>query len=280
VIFLNGKLLDPAEARIDPADRGFLLGDGLFETLRAYRGRPFRLAAHLARLRAGAEVLGIPVPMTDAAIADAVSAVLRANGLAESDASIRVTLTRGAGPRGLLPPPEPTPTLMITAAAYTAPEARPRRAAIASIRRNDRSPAARLKTLGYLDNVLALREAAARGFEEVILLNTKDRVASGSHGNLFLVIDGALRTPPPEEGLLPGITRALILDLARDLGVPARAIPIEAGDLARAEEAFLTNSLVEIAPLARIEDRTIGNGEPGPLTQKVRRRYREITASG
>jgi branched-chain amino acid aminotransferase len=278
MIFLNGALVDPAAARIDPADRGFLLADGLLATLRAYAGRPFRLFEHLARLRADSARLGIPVPLSDADLNNAVAALLDANQLGQSDASIRITLTRGAGPRGLLPPEAPTPTLMITAARYAAPEPRPRSAGIASVRRNDRSPTAQIKTLAYLDNILALRESVGRGFDEVLLLNTRGRVAGGSHANLFLVIGGTLCTPPPSEGVRPGITRGLVLDLARDLGLPVQEKPLKAAALDSAEEAFLTNSLVEIAPLGRIEDRVVGSGEIGPLTAALRARYQMLVA--
>ena len=277
MIYLNGALVDPAEARIDPTDRGFLLADGLLATLRAYAGRPFRLSDHLSRLRADAARLGIPVPLSDETLGDAVVAVLDANRLDRSDASIRITLTRGTGPRGLLPPATPKPTLMIAAARYAPPAQRPRSAAIASIRRNDQSPTAQIKTLAYLDNILALREVVDRGFDEALLLNTRGRVAGGSHANLFLVIDGALRTPPPGEGVRPGIARGLILELARGLDIPTQETPLESADLDRAEEAFLTNSLVELAPLGRIEDRVVGGGEVGPLTTELRTRYQSLT---
>ncbi|WP_119458931.1 aminotransferase class IV [Rhodospirillaceae bacterium SYSU D60014] len=274
MIFLNGALVDPAEARIDPTDRGFLLADGLLATLRAYAGRPFRLPDHLAQLRADAARLGITVPLSDATLSDAVAAVLDANRLDRSDASIRITLTRGPGPRGLLPPERPTPTLMITAARYAPPAPRPRSAGIASIRRNDQSPTAQIKSLAYLDNILALHEVVDRGFDEALLLNTQGRVAGGSHANLFLVIDGALCTPPPSEGVRPGIARGVVLGLGR----PVQEKPLEATDLDRAEEAFLTNSLIEIAPLSQIEDRVVGNGEIGPLTTVLLARYQAAVA--
>ena len=157
-IHLNGRLVDACEARIDPADRGLLLADGLFETLRAYDGRLFCLNAHLARLAAGAAVLGLPAPPLPE-IAVAARDTLAANGLA--DASIRITLTRGAGPRGLLPPTGVTPTLMV--AAYPLPSSLPTAmsACLASIRRNEQSPLSRIKSLAYLENILALGEAAA-----------------------------------------------------------------------------------------------------------------------
>ncbi len=251
-VHLNGRLVDAAEARIDPADRGFLLADGLFETLRAYGGRPFRLPEHLARLAAGAAALELPMP-PGAEIAAAVGETLAANGFAE--ASVRITLTRGPGPRGLLPPREAKPTLLVAAHSLPASQPAPVSACLAGARRNEHSPLSRLKTLGYLDNVLALREAAAAGFDEAILLNTAGRIAGGSRSNLFLVLDGVVATPPASEGVLPGIARQTVLELARDRGLLVEERALSVSDLQRAEEAFLTNSLIEIAPLATIGTR-------------------------
>lgn len=271
-IHLNGRLVDTSEARIDPADRGLLLADGLFETLRADGGRPFCLEAHLMRLASGAAFLGLPVPPA-AAVAAAIQETLAANGLAE--ASIRVTLTRGAGPRGLLPPAEVRPTLMV--AAHPLPTARPdtMSASLASIRRNEHSPLAQLKSLAYLDNILALREAVAASCDEAILLNTAGRIAGGSRSNLFLVLDGVVTTPPPSEGLLPGIARQTVLSLAARHRLPARETVLSLADLMRASEAFLTNSLLEVMPLTRLQDRALPEG---PVAAKLRRLYRESTA--
>ena len=272
-IHLNGRLVDAGEARIDPADRGLLLADGLFETLRAHGGRPFCLDLHLARLAAGAAHLGLPPPAVPE-IAAAVRDTLAANGLA--DASIRVTLTRGAGPRGLLPPAEPTPTLMVTA--HPLPSSLPTAmsACLASIRRNEHSPLSRIKSLAYLENILALGEAAAAGFDEAILLNTAGRIAAGSRSNLFLVLDGVVTTPPPSEGLLPGIARQTVFALAAKHGVPAREMPVAPAEMARASEAFLTNSLLEVVPLTRLQDQLV---PAGPVTGRLRRLYRDSTAA-
>jgi branched-chain amino acid aminotransferase len=271
-IHLNGRLIDAREARIDPADRGLLLADGLFETLRAYGGQPFCLDAHLARLAAGATLLGLPAPPVSQ-LAMAVSDTLGANGLA--DASIRITLTRGAGPRGLLPPAKVTPTLLV--AAHPLPPSLPATmsACLASIRRNEHSPVSRLKSLAYLDNILALREAAAAGCDEAILLNTAGRIAAGSRSNLFLVLDGVITTPPPSEGLLPGIARHTVLTLAGKHGIPARETPVTLAEIVRASEAFLTNSLLEVAPLTRLQGRLLPEG---PVAAKLRQLYRDSAA--
>ena len=273
MIFLNDRLVAPEAARIDPADRGLLLGDGLFETLLSRRGRVERLAAHLARLRAGAAVLGIPVPELD--LEQAAADLLAANGLADCDAALRITLTRGPGPRGLLPPAEARPMLMITAVAQPTGDERPLAAVIATMRRNELSPLSRLKTLNYLDNVLAKREAVARGGDEAVLLNTAGRLASASAANLFLVRGRGLFTPPPSEGLLPGVTRAAIIAVAPTLGLALVEAPLEPAQLRDADEAFLSNSLLGVRALASLDGQSIGDalgdGGPGPTARRLAR---------
>jgi branched-chain amino acid aminotransferase len=276
VIYLNGQLVSPEDAAIDPTDRGFLLGDGLFETLRAYGGRVPWLDRHLDRLAAGAAVLGIPLPALD--LGAAVVETLEANDLATADAALRITLTRGPGPRGLVPLATPRPTLMIAAHPLQSPAGAPLRAMIAATRRNEHSPLANLKSLNYLDNVLAHREAAAAGANDGLLLNTAGRLASASAGNLFLVRQRTLLTPPTSEGVLPGITRAVVLDLAPELGLTAVETPLEPDQLDQAHEAFVTNSLIELRPLVAVDGRPIGDGAPGPATDRLLQAYRERLA--
>lgn len=272
MIFLNGRLLRPEDARLDPADRGLLLGDGVFETLRSYRGQVPWLDRHLARLAAGAATLGIPLPAVD--LAQAVAQTLAANGLATDGAALRITLTRGPGPRGLLPPVTPAPTLLIVAQALSEAPDSGARAILATARRNEHSPLANLKSLNYLDNVLARREAAAGGADDALLLNTAGRLASASAANLFVVRQRTLITPPPTEGILPGVTRAAILEIAPDLGASAVEAPLEPAILGEAQEAFLTNSLIEVRPLIAVDGRPIGDGTLGPLTRRLRDAYR------
>jgi branched-chain amino acid aminotransferase len=262
LIHLNGALVSAAEARVDPADRGLALGDGLFETIRVRDGRPLRLAAHCARLRAGADVLDLPVPVSDEALGRALEETLKANAV--TDGVLRLTLTRGPGPRGLLPPPQPRPTLLITAAAE-ASSSSPIRAVIATTtRRNEHSPLSRCKCINYLDNILARLEAAKRGAEDALLLNTAGRLAGTTMANLFLVIDGAVVTPPVADGALPGVMRGEVLAAA---GAEERSLKPE--DLARASEAFVTNCL-GIRALVSVDGAPIGDGRPGPVFEKFR----------
>ncbi len=270
-IHLNGRLIEAAAARIDPADRGLLLADGLFETLRVYGGRAFQLEAHLARLAAGAAALELPAPPAGD-IAKAVAETLAANELHEG--SLRITLTRGPGQRGLLPPAHPSPTLLIVG--HPLGEAPPAAmtAHISTIRRNEHSPLSRLKSLAYLDNVLALREAAAAGCDEALMLNTAGRLAGGSRSNLFLMMKDSLVTPPPSEGILAGIARQTLIDLAGKAGIAAREAPLNLGDVEAASEALICNSLVEAKPLARVGARHF---TPGPIGAELARRYKILT---
>lgn len=270
-VWLDGALVRENAARISPADRGFLLGDGLFETMRAYGGRPFRLADHLARLEAGAARIGLELPDD---LRDAVAVTLEANDL--DNAAVRITVSRGVTGPGLTPPLEAEPTVLVTARAY-----RPRAewythgiaANFASGRLDEHRASAGLKQLGYLDGVLALREARAAGAEDALLLDTEGHVAEAAASNLFVVVGGVLRTPPLSCGILPGITRAVVLELAAARGLATREEPLTPATVSTAEEAFLTSSLRELVPLTRLSGRTLGNGSPGAITRALLEDY-------
>lgn len=276
MIWLNGRIVARDQARIDPADRGFLLADGLFETLRAYRGHVFRTEDHLQRLAAGAAELGIPLPEDPPAIAAAVLELLAANHLGTGDAAVRITLTHGPGQRGLLPPEDPRPNLLITAAPYQPPSRLDGFIApIASgVARNEMSVTSRLKTLGYLDNILAQRQAAKSGGDEAILLNGKGRVACGARSNLFVLSDRRLVTPSLEEGALPGITRHAVLLICAELGIAAEEGVIARETLRGTTEAFVTNSLLEVMPLRRLDGKEL---PIGPVTKQLMEAYAALT---
>lgn len=246
-LWLNGALHEAAEPAILASDRGLLLGDGLFETLALRDGRPQRLAAHLARLRQGAALLELPLPSVD--LGAAMEALAAANDLTEG--SLRLTLTRGSGPRGIAPPEAPDPTLLITVAPAAAPAA-VRQAVIArSTCRNEHSPLAQVKSLNALDAVLARIEARRRGADEALLLNTAGRVAEASAANLFALLEGRLVTPPLAEGVLPGVMRAAILEC----GAAVEA-PLTVKDLAHAEAILLTSAL-GLRGVRRLEEREL-----------------------
>lgn len=270
VVWLNGRLTAAAAARIDPADRGLTLGDGLFETMRAVGGAVPLLARHLARLRDGAGLLQIPVAAGDAELAGAVRELLAANRL--EVAAVRLMLTRGPGPRGVLPSGEPSPTLLLAAHPLPPPVGAARVVTATVTRRNEHSPLAGIKALGYLDSLLALREARAAGADEALLLNTADRLACAATANLFLVVGGRLLTPPLAEGALPGITRGLILELAREAGIEAAESPLPPARLAAAEGAFLTSSLAGPRAVSELDGRPLPPPAMLPLLQAGWRR--------
>lgn len=222
--WLNGALCPVDRALISPADRGFTLGDGIFETIRVANGAPRHLPLHLARLRQGADQLGLAVPLSGAQFQTAISALLAASAL--QNATLRITLTRGAGPRGLLPPANPTPTLLITCAPFIA--AAPEISAIIcqSTRRNEFSPLSHIKSLNYLDSITARREAAARGAEDAIMLNTKGDAVAASAANLFVLQNGSWATPPVRDGALAGTLRARLLacGLAHEAPLPPESL--------------------------------------------------------
>jgi len=249
IVWLNDGLIDGNAARIDPSDRGFTLGDGLFETIAVRGGEIARFDAHRARFKKGCEVLGIPHPEVD--IKTSIEAVAKANGM--SEAVIRVTLTRGVTGRGLVPPGTANPTLFMSAASLPGSPP-PARCIIATVtRRNEHSPLARIKSLNYLDGILARREAVARGANEAILLNTAGRVAESTVANIFIVKAGRIYTPPPEEGALPGVMRAAVIDAFDTVQKP-----LSVDDVITADGVFFTNSL-GIRTLASIDGKPAAN---------------------
>lgn len=245
---------------IPPDDRGLLLGDGLFETLLARDGLAPRLSAHLDRMAAGCEALNLPFDRDEAE--RLVSQAAPPSGRF----AVRLTLTAGSGGRGLDRPAAPAPRLLATAAP-SAPPAGPASLVIARTRRNEGSPAARLKTLSYLDNVLARAEAAAAGADEAVMLNNRGEVACAGAANLFWIEAGRLFTPRLDCGVLAGITRARVMALE-----PVEAVAAGLEALERAEALFLTNSLIGVRPVSRLGERTFADH---PLTARLARAIAE-----
>ncbi len=250
MIWLNGALLAESVARIDPTDRGFTLGDGLFETIRIASGQAAHLGRHLMRLRDSAAFLSIPLKWTDAVLRDAIADLLAAQAVV--DGVLRLTLTRGAAARGLLPGGTVAPTLLMQTGALP-PAAKPARLIIArTTRRNEWSPTCRLKSTNYLDSILARQEAIERDADDALLLNTAGRLSEATIANLFVRIGGRLLTPPVADGALPGIARSLLLERA-----DAEEALLKIDDLWRSDAAFLSNSL-GLRPIVKIDGRPIG----------------------
>ncbi|HEY5006419.1 MAG TPA: aminotransferase class IV [Caulobacteraceae bacterium] len=240
---------------VPPDDRGFLLGDGLFETVLALSGRPLFLAEHLARLTRGCTVLGLPPP-EEPVVRRALDQALAVAGLTDGRAAVRLTWTAGSGGRGLDRPAQPQPRLVATASPAPLPLA-PAALVIVSVRRNAGSPASRLKTLAYLDNVLARRGALAAGADEAVMLNTAGEIACAAAANLFWVSDGRLCTPTLDCGVLDGIVRAQVMALSAAMGVDVVEVRAGPQALSAAEAIFLTNSLIGVRAVGRLGDRLL-----------------------
>jgi branched-chain amino acid aminotransferase len=250
IIWLNGVLADADRTRIDPADRGLTLGDGLFETMMARDGRILRLELHLERLRAGAAIIRLPLPQLP--LPEMLTTTLEINKL--NNAVLRLTITRGIAGRGILPPEKVKPTVMVTTTPLPS-ELPPATCIVSAVtRRNEFSPLCRVKSLNYLDNIMARMEATDQGADDALLLNTKGRAAESTVANLFIVKCGEIHTPPLAEGALPGTVRSEVMQM---LQVRETCLSVE--DIINADEVFLTNSL-GVRPVVKLDGHAINQG--------------------
>lgn len=258
MIWHNGSLLAGSSVTLDASDRGLLLGDGLFDTVAVFNRTGFRLGEHWDRMADGAARLGIPL---DRATLDrAASALIEAS--TDDHGVLRVTVTRGAGPRGLAPPRDALPTIFGTLAPWKADMAfRSISLATSSIRRNSFSPLSRIKSLAYLDNVLAVKEAIERGADDALLLNQAGAVACSSAGNIFVVRGSRLLTPPVQDGILPGIMRGLVLGLARKIGLSVAESSVSPQQLLDADAVFVTNSVRLLDRIIRLDGAGLATAE-------------------
>ena len=281
IVDLDGALLDASEARVSPFDGAYQYGDGLFDTLRSYGGFLFRFDAHLERLRRQAEMLQLDVDLTRESWQTRITALLDANDLIDTDARVRIQISRGGDASTdhvSAAPHDVEPVTLITARAIGAViEAQQRD----GIRVMSMQPAfargnfPQIKSLNYLPSLMALRFARDAGYEEAILLNGHRRVLESATGNVFAIDGNVLRTPSSRLGILPGIARDTALHLAPELGLRVDEVLGEIRDVILAEEVFLTNSLREVVPVTAVDQSTIGSGIPGPWTQRLQERYRE-----
>jgi branched-chain amino acid aminotransferase len=283
IIYLNGQLVPRSGAKLSAFDHGFLYGYGLFETMRAYNGHIFRLDSHLTRLRCSAESIGLThsILTTDdgkQSLKAACMATLEANEL--KNARIRLTVSAGEGDMTPDPGMCSSPTVLITARNLDPwpPEKYETgfKAAVSFLRRNSQSPLSRLKSTCYMENILARTAARAAGGDEAIFLNEQGYLAEGSTTNVFLVSRGEIITPCFESGVLPGITRDAVLEIARTSNIKATERWVELNELIEAQEAFVTNSILELMPLVSVEGRPIGSGKPGKLTKDLLFAYRKL----
>jgi branched-chain amino acid aminotransferase len=279
-VYISGALCDKDDAKISVFDHGLLYGDGVFEGMRSYNGRVFRLKEHLDRLWNSAKTIWLEIPVTQEAMAKAVNDTLAANGI--KDGYIRLVVTRGPGTLGLDPNRCSQPQIIIiTDKIELYPEDFYRNGleiVTASTMRNH--PAAlnpRIKSLNYLNNILAKIEGLKAGCIEALMLNHKGEVAECTGDNIFLVRGGVLQTPPIDAGILEGITRQAVIELAGKAGIEVREMSLTRHDVYIADECFLTGSAAEVIPVVKIDSRTIGSGKPGPITRDLIERFHKLT---
>jgi len=271
-VYVSGQLVEKDEARISVFDRGLLYGDGVFEGLRAYGGTIFRCRQHVDRLFDSARAIALTIPLTEDKLTQAMYDTLEANGL--SDAYLRVIVTRGVGSLGLDPFECRGPRLIIITdrIALYPPELYETGLEIitaATVRNAPNAVNPRIKSLNYLNNILAKIEGLQAGVIEAIMLNSHGMVAECTGDNIFIAAGGALATPPSHAGILAGITRDAVLGLARAAGIEARERDLTSFDLYAADECFLTGTAAELISVVKIDGRTIGDGKPGPLARRL-----------
>jgi branched-chain amino acid aminotransferase len=281
-IYIDGKLYDKENAKISVYDHGFLYGDGVFEGIRSYGGKVFRLAEHLDRLWDSAKAIWLEVPISKQQMAKAIEDTLAVNGI--EDGYIRVVVTRGAGTLGLDPNRCSHPQVIVIADLISLyPDELYREGleiVTVSVMRNH--PAAlspRIKSLNYLNNILAKIEGLQAGCMEALMLNHKGEVAECTGDNLFLVRRQRLLTPPNEAGILEGITRDAVIGLARGMDIEVAEVPLTKHDVYIADECFLTGTAAEVVPVVKVDSRKIGDGTPGPITRDLMERFRKLTRS-
>lgn len=278
-IYISGTLYDKADAKISVYDHGLLYGDGVFEGMRIYGGKVFRLAEHLERLWNSAKAIWLEIPMTPEELAEAVRQTVAVNGI--TDGYVRLVVTRGEGTLGLDPNHCRVPQVIIIADTITL---YPREyyekglhiVTVSTMRNHPAALSPRIKSLNYLNNILAKIEGMQAGCVEALMLNQKGEVAECTGDNIFLVRKGELLTPSVEAGILEGITRAVVIELAREQQIPVREVPLTKHDVYIADECFLTGSAAEIVPVTKVDSRKIGAGVPGPITLRLLDRFHEV----
>ncbi len=278
-VWINGKLFDKDDAKISVFDHGLLYGDGVFEGIRIYGGKAFRLGEHIERLYESARHIALEIPLPPERMSQAVLDTIRAN--AKIDGYIRLVVTRGAGTLGLDPKRCSNPQIIVIVddiALYSA-ESYERGLSIVTssiIRNHPNALNARIKSLNYLNNILAKIEAVRAGCQEAIMLNHNGEVAECTADNLFLVKRGILRTPHLVAGILEGITRNAVIELARAAQIVVQEMALTRHDIYSADECFLTGTAAEVAPIVECDGRLIGNGKPGPITRQLREQFHRL----
>jgi branched-chain amino acid aminotransferase len=278
-VWINGKLFDRADAKISVFDHGLLYGDGVFEGIRIYGGQVFRLREHIDRLYDSARHILLEVPLNREQMTQAVLDTVKAN--AKQDGYIRLVLTRGAGSLGLDPQKCSDPQIIIIVddiSLYPAEFYEKGLEVITAsiIRNHPNALNPRIKSLNYLNNILAKIEAVRAGCQEAIMLNHNGEVAECTGDNIFVVKHGTLRTPHMVAGILEGITRNAVIELARAAKIPVQEVALTRHDIYSADECFLTGTAAEVVSVVKCDGRIIGNGKPGPITRQLRERFHQL----
>lgn len=278
-VYINGKLFDKADAKVSVYDHGLLYGDGIFEGLRIYSGKVFRLREHLERLYESARHIHLEIPLNREQLADAVVSTVLAN--VKKDGYIRLVITRGAGSLGLDPRKTNDPQVIIIVDDITMypPELYDNGMEIctaATIRNHPNALNPRIKSLNYLNNILARIEATRAGCMEALMLNHKGEIAECTGDNIFLVKHGQLLTPAIDAGILEGVTRNAIIELAQAAGIAVRELALTRHDVYAADECFLTGTAAEVIPVVKCDGRPLGTGKPGPITRQLRERFQQL----
>ncbi len=278
-IYINGKFYSKEDAKISVYDHGLLYGDGVFEGMRTYSGKVFRLAEHIDRLYESARAILLTIPMSKQDLIDAVKKTVELSGL--SDSYIRLVVTRGAGSLGLDPNRTSDPQIIIIVDLIALYDRKYYDEGLkiitaSTIRNHPAALSPRIKSLNYLNNIMAKIEGLQAGCMEAIMLNHKGEVAECTGDNIFIVKHGHLLTPPTDAGILEGITRNAILELAKELKIPAREATLTRHDLLVADECFLTGSAAEVIPVVSIDSRPIGLGNVGQTTKLLMSEFKKL----
>jgi branched-chain amino acid aminotransferase len=279
-VFINGKYFDKADAKISVYDHGLLYGDGVFEGIRSYGAKIFRLDQHLDRLWSSAKAIWLDIPMEHEQLARACYDTLETNDI--KDGYIRLVVTRGAGTLGLDPDKCSDPQVIIIGdkIALYPDEYYTNGLEIVTVATIRNHPAAlnpRIKSLNYLNNILAKIEGKQAGCIEALMLNHKGEIAECTGDNIFLVREGKLLTPPCDAGVLEGVTRQAVIELAEEASIDVMRVALTRHDVYIADECFLTGTAAEVIPVVKVDSRTIGTGKPGPITIDLQERFRNLT---